>query len=63
MPGPISRTCTLCDRFLHSRPRPVELEDFVSSASIEEDSQTTQARLQNDIMLSVGVAIPVWPRR
>jgi hypothetical protein len=41
----------------------VDLEDFISSASVQEGSQTSQARLQNDFVLSVGLIIALWTRR
>jgi hypothetical protein len=40
----------------------VEVEDFISSASVSEGSLTSEARLQNDIVVTVGVIIPVRGR-
>jgi hypothetical protein len=37
----------------------IDLEDFISSASVMEGSMTSQSRLQNDITLSLGLTVPV----
>ncbi|HJR63053.1 MAG TPA: outer membrane beta-barrel protein [Gemmatimonadaceae bacterium] len=41
----------------------VELEDFISSAKFEQDDDESDAKLQNDLLLSVGLAIPIGRQR
>lgn len=41
----------------------IELEDFISSASVQEDEMTSESRLQNDFLLTAGVAIPIGTGR
>jgi hypothetical protein len=41
----------------------VELEDFISSAKFEQGGDESDSKLQNDLLLSVGLAIPIGRQR